>query len=602
MFTNKHGGIMYTKSFYFGKEITSDTLFLEHSEYGFIDQDHVPGKTKSEQSLYSGGWNIRQSAKSSWRDAAITTPSGVEIISDRNVIIFKVLVPQYGSYQITISSKAGEHPINDMSIFSGRRNLVERNIQVHANDVYTKTFFTFVSPYIPAMTSHPLEEKAIYISLTGKHAVLTELHIEKKDCPTIFIAGDSTLTDQNALFPYYPYGSCAGWAQVLLQYFNSLAICNQAHSGMTTNCFRDDGHWDIIKQNIKKGDIVMLQFGHNDQKRRNLAAFGGYINNLRWYITQIKSFGAFPILFSPISRIPFKDGDSFRSLLANHAQACKIAADECQVPFIDLHELTFQLWCTLGEDIAKDYFMKGDITHTNDYGANQIASFVISEIKRKKIEPLCSMISSNIIDPFTPDSDTKVVPIEPSNGSMFDIEIPYIDIQDIPEYEYMKEALQKGLLDPCVMHLHPTEHMPRAQFLMIFFKALRISGERPYLGEFCDISRYEWDSSYVQACITHNLIDPITVPNHHFRPDDGLTYAEYASFLIRGLEPNAQNRNISLEKCMSNALDLGFIEDISVPDKLITRAECYKGLVIYMNTLHNSEQALPSDSEIHPVG
>lgn len=593
---------MYTKSFYFGNDITAETLFQSHSEYGFVNHNQLKGKTKSEQSLYSGGWNIRQSVKTTWPNDAITISNGIEIVSDRNVIIFKIIVPQNGSYEVSIISNAGEHPINNMSIFCGRRNLVARNIHLEPHERYKKSFYTFVSPYIPAMTSMPTDEKAIYISMTGTHAVLSEIHITQKECPTIFVAGDSTLTDQNALFPYYPYGSCAGWAQVLLQYFDTLAICNQAHSGMTTNCFRDDGHWDIVKNNIKDGDIVMLQFGHNDQKRRNLAAFGGYINNLRWYISEIRKLGATPILFSPISRIPFKDGETYRSLLSTHAQACKVVADECQVPFIDLHELTFQLWCELGENISKNYFMNGDITHTNDYGANIIASLVISEIKRKKIEPLCSMISSSIIDPFTPDFDTKDVPIEPSNGGMFDIEIPYIDIDGIPQYQYMKEALQKGLLDPCVMHLHPTDYMPRAQFLMIYFRALRLTGERPYLGEFCDISRYEWDSAYVQACITNNLIDPTTVPNHQFRPDAPLTYAEFASFLIRGMEPDITKRTFPMEYCMIQAKNFEFIEKHVCPNEIISRADCYKGLVIYMNTLDNAEQELPSDAEIHPVG
>lgn len=133
-----------------------------------------------------------------------------------------------------------------MMLFSGRRNFVERDIQLNPFESYSKSFFAFAAPYIPALTSIPCTEKAIYISITGKHALISELTIEKQDAPIIYIVGDSTLTDQNALFPYYPYGSCAGWAQVMTQYFDSVAICNQAHSGMTTNCFRDDRHWDII--------------------------------------------------------------------------------------------------------------------------------------------------------------------------------------------------------------------------------------------------------------------------------------------------------------------------------------------------------------------
>ncbi len=593
---------MYKKTFYFGTDITERDLFTEEKGYGFINQEQLPGKTKSEQSLYSGGWNLRAHSLDDWKNSLCSSQNGVMITADRFVMIFKILVPEEGSYQIHLTSKAGTKAIQNMRIFAGRRNLIERDIQITPGNSYTKSFFTFAAPYIPALTSIPSTEKAIYISISGKNASLSELTIEKKEAPVLYVAGDSTLTDQNALFPYYPYGSCAGWAQVMTQYFDCVALCNQAHSGMTSNCFRDDGHWDIVKARLKENDIVFLQFGHNDQKRRNLAAFGGYINNLRWYVKEIKAKGAFPIIVSPISRIPFEDNGKYRSLLAMHADACKAAADECHIPFIDLHALTFRHWCELGEEKAKDYFMKGDITHTNDYGANLIASYVVSEICRQHIEPLFSLLSRTEIEAMLPQQDTKEIPTEPSDGSMFDIEIPYIDIAGIPQYDAMVSAFRKGLFDPCVMHLHPTEIMPRAQFLMVYFKALRMNGKRPYLGKFCDISRYEWDSSYIQACVEENLIDPATVINDRFRPDDALTNAEYASFLIRGMLEKKELRNVSVDECLTKAKKLHFLSEHAIADEAITRAECYQGLVTLMDSMNNADKSLPSDVEVHPVG
>lgn len=592
---------MYTKVFTFGKEITSDTLYCQETGFGFIDPLHLSGRTQSEQSLYAGGWNLRSSQNSAWSSSFTTTEQGVKLQSARFVLVFKVLVPRHGSYQITLTSKAGSDGIQNMMVFCGRRNLVDRAIEVAPYKTYTKTFFTYVSPYIPAMTSIPCEEKAIYISITGNHASLSELRIEEKETPTLFIAGDSTLTDQNAQYPYYPYGSCAGWAQMLLPYFSTCAVCNQAHSGMTSNCFREDGHWDMIKPLIKKGDIVMLQFGHNDQKRRNLAAFGGYINNLRWYIKEIRAFGAYPVLLSPISRIPFMDNGKYCSLLELYALACQTAARECDVPFIDLHTLTFHQWCQLGTD-AGDYFIPGDITHTNDFGANLIASYVISEIMRQQITPLSQMLCFQEKKAFLPSDDTHQLPVETSAGNMFHISIPYVDIDGIPQYSYMVEALERGLLDPCVMHLHPLEIMPRAQFLMVFFKALRIAGERPYLGDFCDISRYEWDSSYVQGCLRENLIDPLTVPNNRFRPDDALTNEEFATFCVRGMQQDREKRNLTLAYCYEEAIRLHLLEPDWQPKAPITRADCYKGLVILMDSLQTADVALPSDAELHPVG
>lgn len=597
---------MFSKVFQFGKTISHTTLFSDEQGYGFVNQEHLLGKTKSEQSLYSGGWNLRSSAKEEWKQSLATVSDGVQIQSERFAMIFKILVPQEGTYRITVKATAGAEGIQNMMLFANRRNLIERDIQIAPNQTYTKSFFTDVTPYIPAMTSIPCTEKVIYISAVGKNAKFTEISVEEAIAPVLFIAGDSTLTDQNAPFPYYPYGSCGGWAQVISQYFDKIAVCNQAHSGMTTNCFRDDGHWDIVKDRIKENDIFMIQFGHNDQKRRNLSAFGGYITNLRWYVKEIQKRGAIPIIVSPISRIPLEDNGDYYSLLSAHAAACRMAAEECKVPFIDLHTLTFQKWCSIGEEKTHDYFMPGDITHTNDYGANLIAGFVISEIIKQAISPLSDFVLSFKKQSFLPDRNNQPeefqLPQEPAEGNMFNIDIPYLDIKGIPQYKDMIKALQMGLLDPCVMYLHPTESMPRAQFLMIYFKALRIAGKRPYLGRFCDLSKYEWDSSYVQTCIEENLIDPTTTPNDRFRPDDPLTQAEYASFLIRGMAKTAKEREISLEDAFSKAIELGFLPNNAAANQIITRADCYKGLVRLMELLDNADLALPEDAEIHPVG
>ena len=589
---------MFQKIYQFGTEqITDQTYYKEKNGHGFVDPLHIKGKTQSEKSIYLGGWNLHPSVFDSVYSFASTASNCVATTDKRAVLVFKSLVPHDGAYQIMMKITAGDKPIHNMRVFCSRRNLVAENINLAAHTSKQISFITYVAPYIPAMTSVPVSEKAIYISWTGENAAVCEITVMETESPVLYVAGDSTLTDQNALYPYYPYGSCGGWAQMLAKYFPTLAICNQSHSGMTTNCFRDDGHWNIILEHIRPKDIVMLQFGHNDQKRRNLAAFGGYINNLRRYINEIRAVGAYPIVISPISRIPFEDNGQFRSLLATHALACQVVADECDVPFINLHKLTFDKWVSLGEPDVHDYFI--DITHTNDYGANLIASYVVSEIQRQKIAPLSTLPLNQVSNNFSPNQDTKEVLTKPA--SAFEMDIPYVDIQGIPQYAHLVEALHFGLLDPCVMYLHPDAVMPRAQFLMVFFKAMRLSGKRPYLGKFSDLSRYEWDSSYVQACIDENLIDPATVSDTHFRPDDALTAAEYASFLIRGCHA-ISDRNLSLTECYNSALEKGFVPKQYAPEDKISRADCYQGLVFLMKSLHSTEQALPSDAEVHPVG
>ena len=76
-------------------------------------------------------------------------------------------------------------------------------------------------------------DKCIFISIAAadnnsfdkQHEQLSDLYrisvkVTREDVPVIWIAGDSTLTDQNAGVPYYPYGSCAGWAQTLARFID----------------------------------------------------------------------------------------------------------------------------------------------------------------------------------------------------------------------------------------------------------------------------------------------------------------------------------------------------------------------------------------------
>ncbi|MCR4637023.1 GDSL-type esterase/lipase family protein [Butyrivibrio fibrisolvens] len=610
---------MLIASYSFGSKenMIGDTSFYDKSKgYGFVDLSSPIGNTASERSLYAGGWNLRKSYKTPWDDIVTATDNGVYINHSRDVIIFKSLVPDFGTYKITLNVNADKGDIKDMRIFAGRRNLIASEIDVPLGGSYSRSFYVNVTPYIPALTSVPCMEKAVYISITGKNAGISKLDIVQDQVPVLYVAGDSTLTDQNAPAPYYPYGSGGGWAQNIAQYFENISVCNYAHSGLTTNCFRDDGHWDILTKSIREGDIFMLQFGHNDQKRRNLTAFGGYINNLRWYVKKIREFGAYPIICSPISRIPFTDEETGKkcSLLKTYALAARQASEELNVPFIDLHTLTFNKWIEL-DDRANDYFM--DQTHTNDYGASLIAEIVADEIRNNNIEPLCNFISPADPTPFTPDLDIKELPKEPEESSIFDINIPYVDIEGIPQYGRIATAFKGGLLDPCIMYLHPMQTMPRAQVLMVLFKALRIEGRRPYHGRYIDIGRYEWDSSFVETCVQENLIDENTTPNDMFRPDDPLTYAEFASLCERGMEKEVLKRpDLGLSECLHRAVADGIVppeavyidpssfdsSDITDGGCPITRADVYAGLCRVMEIMNTIGTKLPSDTEMHPVG
>lgn len=553
-----------------------DNLFSDEKGFGFFAPEMISPAlpTAHEEALKSGGWNRRHFKED------VSNP-------DREVLIIKASVPRFGTYRITVSITAIKKDISNLSLFSSRRAMISRNTSISSFCTYKKTYHTNVTPFIPALSYKRCEDKDIFISLSGKNLCSTvgpnwrdldisnlklEVNIEEETVPVIWIGGDSTVTDQNAGIPYFLYGSFSGWAQTLPRYIEGAAVCNVSHSGLTSNCFRDDGHYAIIQEMIKPGDLLILQFGHNDQKRRNLKPFKEYKDNLIRFANEAKEKGAGVLLCSPISRIPLElsknqqlllNMERFYSLLKDYAEATKEAATESGSLFIDLHELTFNKWLEFGSR-TKDFFMAGDVTHTNEYGSLLVSDMFMEAVRgAKELRECPAGVFDNGLTPVfaDPDSDTKVIPDQYPEPDFFAIDPPFMDIADYPDLEGLKKAYHYCLPDPCVMHLHPYDPIPRSQSLMVLFKAFRMASTRPYLGKYQDLKADEWDSGYVQKMIDENLIDSSTTVsegnNLFFRPDDDLTYDELDSFLIRFLEPDPTKRDIPMKECIIRAKNLG---------------------------------------------
>ena len=112
---------------------------------------------------------------------------------------------------------------------------------------------------------------------------------------------------------------------MITAYLNDKAgVSNHAHSGLTTDSFRKEGHYAVIDQYRKPGDFFFFQFGHNDQKLDELKAFGGYRTNLARYINECRDKGGYPVLVTPVARNSWKGNDgSYNDLLAEYAESCR---------------------------------------------------------------------------------------------------------------------------------------------------------------------------------------------------------------------------------------------------------------------------------------
>lgn len=208
----------------------------------------------------------------------------------------------------------------------------------------------------------------------------------------IFMMGDSTMKYNN----YLRYPQC-GWGQVLhMMTKNEWLIEDHAENGRSTKSFLNEGRFEKILSKLEKGDFVICQFGHNDEKiqdeNRYTTAYGTYQENLKFIADSVISKGGNIVFATSITRHSFVDGvcqDTHQDYPQAMMDFCKENGYTC----IDLNTLTRNLYNKLGEEATKKYHMifpenmyrnypegKDDHTHLVYNGALMVAELFVKEI------------------------------------------------------------------------------------------------------------------------------------------------------------------------------------------------------------------------------
>jgi lysophospholipase L1-like esterase len=213
--------------------------------------------------------------------------------------------------------------------------------------------------------------------------------------PCLFVIGDSTA----AAYPAERY-PLTGWAQVLPRYFDPalLRVADRARSGRSSKSFIEEGAWAAVLAEVKAGDYVLIQFGHNDSKAQDPKRYteprGTYLDFLRQYIDDTRAKGATPLLATSINRNTWTEG-VFQDSNGDYPPAMRELAKESGVPLIDLHQRTRELIEKLGPVEAAGLFMnldagvwprypegKEDNTHLQEKGAHAVAKLFVEEVRR----------------------------------------------------------------------------------------------------------------------------------------------------------------------------------------------------------------------------
>ncbi|WP_322965416.1 rhamnogalacturonan acetylesterase [Sphingomonas fuzhouensis] len=210
----------------------------------------------------------------------------------------------------------------------------------------------------------------------------------------VFIASDSTAQDYKP--DKYPL---SGWGSMIRCAFGSeVTVINRAIGGRSTKSFMAEGRLDAIARDLKPGDTLLIQFGHNDAnqaKSERYTPIPDYEANLKRFIAVARAAKAKPVLLTPVTRRAFKDGHVVPSF-PTYSDAAKRVAEQQHVPLIDLATLSEHWIDGIGLDGSRGYYLhyaKGeglpgyteavdDDTHFSELGARRIADLIAGGLAR----------------------------------------------------------------------------------------------------------------------------------------------------------------------------------------------------------------------------
>lgn len=537
---------MFYRNFLFGTDsgtadvisVSADDLYCPGKGYGFVTEEN----RREQELLKLPELNSGFDTFYWYQDAVLTCPQedefGCFLDSDKKLreleeeagagfagehrripLCFKADVPCQGNYKVTITLKTRE-PLRDVMIFTGRRRL-EFLGDIPGNTEFVRTMTVNVCDIVPRGQTGVYEDKTLDITVVADEPRISGLCIEEAVCPVIYIAGDSTVTDQSADYPYAPGTSYSGWGQMLSAYLNeNTAISNHAHSGLTTDSFRGEGHYAVVEKYSRPGDYVLFQFGHNDQKLEELKAKKGYRRNLLNFIEECRGRKTYPVIVTPIARNSWKGNDgSYNDLLWEYGESCREIGRQTGVPVVDLHKLSRDFIVENGLEASKAYFFPNDFTHSNDYGAYYMARLVAKELVRvcgNHDEQSYRFLAECVTEGFGQWKPAEKI-VLPEKPKIFESLInPWGENELLSEVENLEEPLD------------------RVTALDMIIKTARFFPTNVYNDMFTDVVGHEWYAGTVECAYQNGIIDEHLVTKGRFCPEKPVTLEEFLIFAING--------------------------------------------------------------------
>lgn len=278
----------------------------------------------------------------------------------------------------------------------------------------------------------------------------------------LFIAGDSTASE-------YPAARAprTGWGQKIGAHLgDGWEVRNHAKSGRSARSFIEQGWLDGIAAGLSAGDVLLIQFGHNDAKREDPTRYSepqeDYPRWLMRYVALARERGATPVLVTPVARRIFDHGQ----LLDTHGaypQAMRALALREGVLLVDLHDRSMDWLRALGDDASRPYYMhvpaqqQADDTHFSEDGAAAVACLLASGWKsidaaapvRATAHEDCMALTARIPAPVSPsvvvnERDIAVEQPGPHDGAGTTTAYPFFADATGFDLVFRKRAMHPG--------------------------------------------------------------------------------------------------------------------------------------------------------------
>ncbi|MFL5540710.1 MAG: rhamnogalacturonan acetylesterase [Longimicrobiaceae bacterium] len=214
----------------------------------------------------------------------------------------------------------------------------------------------------------------------------------------VWLAGDSTMAEK--LPEKRPE---TGWGEMLQRFFDParVRVHNHAKNGRSTRTFISEGRWQAMMDSVRPGDLVFIQFGHNDESVEKTDRYtppADYRANLVRMISDVRARRGEPVLLTPVMRRKFDAQGQFRDTHGEYPDIVRAVAAERRVPLIDMHRGSERVLRQAGPDRSRRLFLQlepgqnpnypqgvHDDTHFNPAGADVMSRLAVDGIRERRL-------------------------------------------------------------------------------------------------------------------------------------------------------------------------------------------------------------------------